>query len=642
MISKNSIQEIITKSDIIDVVGNFIKLKKRGVNYLGNCPFHNEKSPSFTVSPAKEIYKCFGCGKSGNTVSFVMEHEKYSYVEALRWLAARYNIELEETEYSPEQKEQLQISDSLFIINNFAQQFFTNALLNTDDGKAIGYSYFKERDFDDNIIDRFKLGYAPEQRTALAQALLQNQFNKDLLLKTGLVVERDGQLIDNYRGRVVFPIHNQSGKVIGFGARILKTTDKAPKYINTPQNEIYDKSKTLYGLYYARTVIDKQDECMLVEGYTDVISLHQAGVENVVASGGTSLTIDQLRLIRKFTKNLTILYDGDGAGIKAALRGLDLALEQSFNVNVVLIPDGEDPDSYVKKVGKEAFIEFVKQNKQDVILFQLKVNLKEIGNDTVGKSNLVNQIAETISKINKTEDFTRQQDYIKQCSEVLKIDEGGLTNLVNKLIREKIAKKDYNTPITNEQNFESSIESNIIPDDATIDILLKDELQERNIARILIEFGNKPYHEKTVAQYLLNEALDLDFFENQQIIELINTYRAATVNDSNVEFQKLLSLVDPSLSSTIISLISFPYEVSNNWLVKYKIQTPSREEMYVEDLESSLLYLQLKKIKKMIEENLKEMEFAQSNDMMVLLETHKTLKQHEIELTQKLGTVIYK
>src|SRR6478735_7773745 len=391
MITQQTIQQILSRIDIIEIIGSFVKLKKRGANYLGLCPFHNEKSPSFTVSPAKEIYKCFGCGRSGNTIGFLMEHEKYSYVEALRWLAQKYNVEIEETETTPEQKLQQLSADSLYIINGFAQKFFSDYLFNTEEGQDIGLSYLKERGFREDIIKKFQLGFNPEARDSFAKAAINAQYNIELLQKSGLVVVRDERPADNYRGRIIFPVHNQSGKVLGFGARILKTNDRAPKYINTPENEIYVKSKILYGSYFARMAIDKADECLLVEGYTDVISLHQSGIENVVASGGTSLTIDQLRLIKKYTNNLTIIYDGDAAGIKAALRGLDMALEESLNVKLVLIPDKEDPDSYVNKIGAAAFREFVLENKKDFILFQLEVSLKDAGNDTHRKAEVVNQ-----------------------------------------------------------------------------------------------------------------------------------------------------------------------------------------------------------------------------------------------------------
>ena len=368
MISQNTIQQILSRIDIVEIVGSFVKLKKRGANYLGLCPFHNEKTPSFTVSPAKEIYKCFGCGKSGNSIGFLMEHEKYSYAEALRWLANKYNVTIEEKEINPEQQQQQLASDSLYIINGFAQKFFSDALIDTDEGKDIGLSYLKHRGFREDTIKKFQLGYNPDAKDKFAIAALAAQFNPELLQKSGLIVLRDNKPADNYRGRIIFPVHNQSGKVLGFGARLIKGNDKAPKYINSPENEIYVKSKILYGSYFARQAIDKADECLLVEGYTDVVSLHQAGIENVVASGGTSLTPDQLRLIKKYTRNLTIIYDGDNAGIKAALRGLNLALEEGLNVKLVLIPDGEDPDSYVNKTGTENFKKFVHENKKDFVL----------------------------------------------------------------------------------------------------------------------------------------------------------------------------------------------------------------------------------------------------------------------------------
>ncbi|HVF96418.1 MAG TPA: DNA primase, partial [Flavisolibacter sp.] len=438
MITPNTIQQIQSRLDIVEVIGSFVKLKKRGANYLGNCPFHNERTPSFTVSPSKEIYKCFGCGKSGNTISFVMEHEKFSYVEALRWLAARYNVEIEETESSPEQKQAQQTAESLHIINAFAQKFYAQQLFETPDGEEAGLGYLQERGFAKDIIQKFGLGYAPDKKDALTSAAITLQYNADLLKKAGLVVERNGQLQDNYRDRIIFPVHNNSGKVIGFGARLIKSNEKAPKYINTPENELYVKSKILYGTYFARHAIDKEDECLLVEGYTDVLSLHQAGIENVVASGGTSLTQDQLRLIKKYTSNLTIIYDGDAAGVKAALRGLDMALEESLSVKLVLIPGGEDPDSYVRKEGAVGFRKFIGENKKDFILFQLDVLLKEAGSDGSKKADVVNRIAETISKIDRTEDFTKRQEYIKQSAQILKADESGFTALVNKFIRSRI------------------------------------------------------------------------------------------------------------------------------------------------------------------------------------------------------------
>ena len=552
MITQETIQQIKNRIDIIDIIGDFIKLKKRGVNYMGNCPFHNEKSPSFTVSPSKEIYKCFGCGKSGNAIGFVMEHEKYSYVEALKWFAKKYNITVEEKEQTNEQREQVQVADSLFIINNFAQQHFTNNLLNTPNGKAIGYSYFEQRGFTPDTIEKFQLGYAQDEYSDFTDAATSKKYNKELLVKSGLVIERNEKLLDNYRGRVIFPIHNQSGKALGFGARILKANDKAPKYINTPQNEIYDKSKSLYGIYFARTALVQKNECYLVEGYTDVISLHQAGVTNTVASSGTSLTTEQLQLVKKYTQNITILYDGDGAGIKAALRGLDLALEQGLNVQVVLLPTGEDPDSYVQQVGAQAFNTYVTQNKQDVVLFQLKVSLQQAGNNSAAKSSLVNQIAETISKINKTEDFTRQQDYIKQCSEVLGIDEQGLHNLVNSFIRKKIEKLYEPKPIKPLPEVLTDETTAIEIVDDTINLLFKDELQERNIVRVLLEYGQKMYSgSNTVALHVLHELEELELFDNKDLVTLIQLYLMLSPPTFLPWLQRLMERI-PSVPAEIL------------------------------------------------------------------------------------------
>jgi DNA primase len=645
LITQNTIQQILSRIDIIEIVGSFVKLKKRGTNYLGLCPFHNEKSPSFTVSPTKEIYKCFGCGRSGNSVSFLMEHEKYSYVEALRWLANKYNVEIEETETSPEYKQQQQTADSLYIINSFAQKFFSHALLETDDGQDVALSYLKQRGFREEIIKKFQLGFNPEARDGFTKEALAAQYSLELLQKSGLVNVRDGNAYDNYRGRIIFPIHNQSGKVLGFGARIIKNNDKAPKYINTPENEIYVKSKLLYGSYFARMAIDKADECLLVEGYTDVISLHQAGIENVVASGGTSLTPEQLRLIKKYTNNLTIIYDGDNAGIKAALRGLDLALEESLNVKLVLIPDKEDPDSYVNKVGAAAFSEFIANNKKDVILFQLEIALKDAGNDTNKKSQVVNQIAETIARINKAEDFTKQQDYIKRCSEILKIEESGLHVLVNKFIREKITKAENQQ--ARQQGFEETETALPIADDEAINLFNKDEMNERAMVRSLLEFGLKDWNEtQKVAQYVFTEIeinnLD-ELIDNKELLTVVDTYKTWFTEGLEPTPKNFLYHDNLQMSSLVVSIMDFNYEISHNWKEHFEGHIPTREDLFKEEVFSTLNYLKLKKIKRMIDENQRDLEKSGSaEEQLIFLQTHQHLKQMEIELTRQLGTVIFK
>ncbi len=675
MISQNTIQQILGRLDIIEIIGSFVKLKKRGANYLGLCPFHNEKTPSFTVSPSKEIYKCFGCGRSGNTISFLMEHEKYSYVETLKWLANKYGIEIEETFQTDEQRQTQLAADSLYIINSFAQQFFTKQLFETEEGQDIGLSYLKERGFREDVIKKFQLGYSPEQKDAFAKEALAKQFNSELLLKTGLVINRNDQLLDNYRGRIIFPVHNHSGKVLGFGARVLKSTDKSPKYINSPENEIYVKSRILYGSYFARQAIDKADECLLVEGYTDVISLYQAGIENVVASGGTSLTPDQLRLIRKYSNNLTIIYDGDPAGVKAALRGLDLALEEGLNVKLLLIPDNDDPDSYVNKLGPTAFREFIQKNKKDFVLFQLEVSLKDAGNDSTKKAEVVNQIAETISKINKAEDFTKQQDYIKQCSEILRIDEAGLHTLVNKFIRDRIATQERKLPFEEAKLLEENARQAEAADydDSTFALLFKDDLQEREVARVLLEYGSRKWNQtKLIAEYVFEEMVDESLIDNTDVAALINSFKNILQQDaSQANKNYFIYHPDTKLSALAVSLLNVPYEESEHWRREFSqasgyqkqlfekkyedfIKTVARdnddelmsylnmeEDKTNDEVASAINYLKLRKVKRMLLENQLDLEKPHtSEESNMLHQTHDHLKKMEMELTKKMGAVI--
>ena len=642
MITSNTIQQITNRIDIIDVVGEFVKLKKRGTNFIGNCPFHNEKSPSFTVSPAKEIYKCFGCGKSGNTITFLMEHEKYSYVESLRWLAARYNIEIEETESSPAQKLAQQVADSLYAINNFAMDFFAKQYWETEAGESIAQSYMQHRGFLKPIVEKFKIGYNPSDKDSLAKALIQNQFNPELFAKTGLVVERNGEWQDNYRDRIIFPIHNTTGKIIGFGARQIAKNDKSPKYINSPENDIYVKSKILYGSYFARTAIDKLNECLLVEGYTDVVSLHQAGIENVVASGGTSLTIDQLRLIKKYTQNLTIIYDGDAAGVKAALRGLDMALEEGLNVQLVLIPDKEDPDSYVNKVGPDAFREFVQSAKKDFVLFQLEVQLKEVGGDLNKKNALVNQIAETLSKINKPEDFTKLQEYVRKCASLLRIDETGLTQLVNKFKRDKIVKEEKKMSYDEAAILMPSFPQGQEPQQNTDLFADKDLAHEKNLVKLIIEYGNELTKEnKLVAQWIFDEIESFPL-ENEDMVYLIEAYKKWFYAGKLPNGKTLQYHEDEKVQKWVVSLFEPDHELSTRW--NEKLGKPEREDVkdIINEIEIGLMYFKLRKVKKMISQNQMDLETAPEKEQIQLLQIHKHLKEVERALTQGIGTVIMK
>jgi DNA primase len=654
MIAQQTIQQILSRIDIIEIVGGFVKLKKRGVNYLGLCPFHNEKTPSFTVSPVKEIYKCFGCGRSGNTISFLMEHEKYSYAEALKWLAARYNVEVEEKELSPEARQQQQVAESLYIINGFAQKFFSDTLFGSEEGQDIGLSYLKERGFQPDIIRKFQLGYSPDQRDVFARAAVAAQYNPELLVKTGLVVQRDEKLVDNYRGRIIFPVHNHTGKIIGFGARIIRTNDRAPKYINTPENEIYVKSKILYGSWLARQAIDNQDECLLVEGYTDVISLHQAGVGNVVASGGTSLTIDQLRLIKKYTNHLTIIYDGDSAGVKAALRGLDMALEEGLDVKLVLIPDKEDPDSYVRKVGATGFKDFIAANKKDFILFQLEVALKDAGGDTNKKAEVVNRMAETIARINKGRDFTRRDDYVRKVAEMLRIKEEGLMDLVNSFVRERVVKLENR--MADDALATEKKESPIYVDEfghtrteESVNLLLTHEKIERAVVRNLMEFGMRALDERSlVADYILAEYLELlELIDNKRLFKIVDLYKTWYQQGLEPTTKNFFYHEDQELSTLAVSVQDSHndslYELSPNWPRRYdgKIQTP--DDQYREEVFSAIHYLKLRKIQRLMEVNQEDLSRPHSpEELSMLLKTHQHLKLLEQGLTQGKGTVIIK
>lgn len=650
MIPQDTIQAIISRIDIIDIIGGFVKLKRRGANYLGLCPFHDERTPSFTVSPAKEIYKCFGCGKSGNAIGFIMEHEKYSYVEALKWLASKYNIDIEETEASPEYKLHQQAAESLYAINNFAQKFFENSLFETDEGRSIGLGYLKERGFREHTIKSFGIGYCPTG-DAFSKAATAHQFNKDLLIKSGLVTARDDSIRDNYRERIIFPIHNQTGKVIGFGARLLARNERAPKYINTPENEIYVKSKVLYGLWQARQSIGKKDECLLVEGYTDVVSLHQAGIDNVVASGGTSLTHDQLRLIKKITPNLTILYDGDAAGIAAAMRGLDLALEDGLKVKIVALPAPEDPDSYIKKFGASALEQYLQENRKDFILFQLDQAEAASENDSTKKAVAVQKIAESLSKLNRPEDFTLRQDYVRKVSERLAIEEDGLINLINNIVRDNINKQQKRLPDgkSNAQEFPTAPLTDVrkTPGEEempAMDLLRKHQYNERALIRCLLEYGLKQWDEnRTVADYLLEECNIDEFITDDLLKKILVDYRFLYQGNHLPSVKNFIYNEDQEISNAVVTLIAFPYEISAGWAEKYNQEVPTREGQYISDINSSLRYAELKKVRDLILENEKEFQKSQTNESLtILLETHRHLKEIEKELASKVGMVILK
>ena len=485
MIDQSTIARILDAAQIVDVVSDFVSLKKRGVNYIGLCPFHNEKTPSFIVSPSKGICKCFGCSKGGNAVNFIMEKEQLNYSEALKYLAKKYNIEVVEKEMTAEELIRQNDRESMLVLNTFAQKIFSTNLLEHVEGKAIGLSYFRERGINDESIRKFQLGYALEGKDAFAQHALKNGFKKDYLIKTGLCIDNEYGMIDRFRGRVLFPVHSLSGKALAFGGRVLKNDDKTAKYVNSPTSEIYDKSNELYGIFFAKQAIVRQDECFLVEGYTDVISMHQAGIENVVASSGTSLTSGQIRLIHRFTPNIVVIYDGDAAGIKASIRGIDLLLEEGMNVKVLLLPDGEDPDTFARKQNASDFLNFVNENKTDFIRFKTKLLLEEAAKDPVKRAQLINDIVRSIALI---PDNIVQSVYVRECSALLNVEEQLLRSEVAKRKREKLGKEF----LPNIEQKSPSADAQKQQTEAALQEIKKNyDEEELNILRYIVRYGEK-------------------------------------------------------------------------------------------------------------------------------------------------------
>jgi DNA primase len=483
LISKNTIDTVFETARVEEVIGDFVQLKRAGSNYKGLSPFSDERSPSFMVSPVKQIWKDFSSGKGGNAVAFLMEHEHFTYPEAIRYLAKKYNIEIEETEKTEEEKASTDIRESMFLVSEFAQKYFHDTLMNSDEGKAIGYSYFKERGFTNETIKRFGLGYSPETWDAFSKEALGKGYKVEFLESTGLTIIKDERLIDRFRARVMFPIQSMSGRVLGFGGRILSKDKKAAKYLNSPESELYHKSKVLYGIYHAKQAIAKQDNCYLVEGYTDVIQLHQSGIENVVASSGTALTPDQIRLINRLTKNITVLFDGDAAGLRASVRGIDLILEEGMNVKVCTFPDGEDPDSFAKKNSYEQLVRYLETNANDFIQFKASLLMDEAKNDPVKKAGLIRDMVTSISKI---PDRIQREIYIQECARIMDISEQVLLNTLAQLVQKDITES--GKKLKQEQKaFE------VVKDEADVQVQKVDVLYEleRKIIEILLLYGNR-------------------------------------------------------------------------------------------------------------------------------------------------------
>ncbi len=641
MIPRSKIDEIVDAAHIEDVVGEYISLKKRGSSLLGLCPFHNEKTPSFNVSPVKGIYKCFGCGKAGNAVNFIMEYEHLDYIQALKFLAEKYRIEWPEREISSEElqaERQLKSErESLQIINNFAENYFADVLLKDEEGKNIGLSYFEERGFRPETIEKFKLGYSKDSWDHFTNAALKNGFNIELLKKAGLVKESEqGKQYDAYRGRVMFTIHSLSGKPIAFAGRFLKKDPKSPKYVNSPETELYHKSNELYGLYYGRNAISKAGFVYLVEGYTDVISMHQAGVENVVASSGTSLTENQIKLIKRFTSDVCVLYDGDAAGIKASLRGIDMLLEAGLNVKTVSFPDGEDPDSYCQKAGPEGFATFLDENKKDFILFKTSLLAADAGNDPVKRAQLIREIVESISKI---PDAFKRMGFIKETGRLLQVDEQLLITEANRILRSKLsaeAKADIAALPEPEVDYQEELRE-------LLDVQHHDH-QEKDLLRTLLSYANQPYEGyKNVAHYILHMIAEDEMeIENPVILEIVHLVQEQ-LEAETVQISSLVNHEDPKVSKIVADILSSSLEISPNWGKKFDLIIEQPGSNYQYDVESALGRLKLKNIEKMIRHNQDAFNQAASDDAIdALMRVHQHLIELRSALTEKWGTVILK
>ncbi|WP_421764979.1 DNA primase [Ekhidna sp.] len=642
MIHPSTIEEIKNRIDIVEVVGDFVTLKRSGSSYKALSPFTNEKTPSFYVVPSKGIFKDFSSGKGGDAITFVMEVDGLSYVEALKYLAGKYGIEIIEEEQSDEAQEAQNKRESLFIVLNFANEYFQRVLHTSDEGKAIGLTYFKERGFTDETIKKFELGYSKELWDGLLNEATQKGYNKELLAEAGLVIDKDGKNYDRFRSRVMFPIHNVSGKTIAFGGRKLSSTDKSAKYINSPETELYHKSKVLYGMFQGKNSIRKEDNCYLVEGYTDVISMHQAGIENVVASSGTALTESQVKLIRRYSENVTVIFDGDQAGIKASMRGIDLLLEGDLNVKAVALPEGEDPDSYAKQLGANGFRDYVAEEAQDIIRFKTKVLLDDTGNDPVKKAGVIKDIVSSITKIS---DPVKRTVYIKECSDLLGIAESVLVAEQNKILIEnrKNQKRDEPAAPSYEDMPPFPMEQDELVDQLDIGKII--EFQEKESIRVLVNYGKnkiqtREVQDQNLIEYFLNEADEIQF-TNETYRKIVDIFRERLNEGEVIDGEYLLNHDDEDIRKTVIDLSADKYELSENWSEKYQIHVPRETEFLRDVTYTNVLRLKFRIVQQLIQEETAKLKHATNeSEVDELLDDVNELKKVSVEIAKILGNVL--
>lgn len=642
MISRDTIEEIRNRIDIIDVISDFLTLKKSGANYKALSPFGNEKTPSFFVVPAKGIFKDFSSGKGGDAITFVMEHEKMSYAEALRYLAKKYGVEIKEDRQTEEGKAEQSEREGLYILMNFAKEFYRKQLTGSEEGISIGLSYFRERGFNDRTIEKFELGYALEGWENFTKEAISKGYNKELLEKTGLIVKKDdGSTYDRFRGRVIFPVHNISGKVIAFGARMLGKDKNQPKYINSPETDIYHKSDVLYGLYQAKNAIRQHDVCYLVEGYTDVISLHQADVANVVASSGTALTESQIRTIRRFTENITVLFDGDTAGIKAALRGIDMILKGGMNVRVVLFPDGEDPDSYSRKVGTTEFHKFLKDHTQDFVSFKAGLYASEAAGDPIRKAESIKEIISSIAQI---PDPVKRSVYIQETSNLLKIAEPVLLSELNKILIQERRKTDKEKPRGEhpEEFILAAPVEELAP--SKLDAQSMVQLQERETIRLLLNYADKAVEDHTLSEFIMQELDDVTF-TNPVYKQIYEAFKNGAMQGNVPDSNSFLTSSSPEIKNTVTELITARYDTSKHWNSK-KIFFSKENDIVNELALSNVLRLKFRMVQKMMEENLQKIKEAETGGSWEQLDQalidQTGLKDAERELAKMLGIVVAK
>lgn len=638
MISPSTIDEIKNRIDIVEVVGDFVTLKRSGSSYKALSPFANEKTPSFYVVPSKGIFKDFSSGKGGDAITFVMEVDGLSYVEALKYLAKKYNVEIQEEVQTDEALESQNKRESLYIILNYAKEYFNDLLLKSEEGKSVGLSYIKEREISQDSLDKFELGYSLGEWDGFLKAALKKGYDQKLIEEAGLIIAKENKVYDRFRNRVMFPIHNGSGKVVAFGARILVSDKKQPKYINSPETELYNKSKILYGLYHSKQEIRREDNCYLVEGYTDVIGMHQVGVENVVSSSGTALTHDQIKLIRRFTQNVTVIFDGDAAGIRASIRGIDMLLEGGLNVRAVALPEGEDPDSQAKSLGTSAFKHFIESESQDIIRFKTKLFLEESKNDPVKKASVIKDIVNSISKI---DDPIKRTVYIKECSDILEIDEGVLIAEQNKILIQR--NKDSNN------NFNPlQVSDLIIPAEPVVadrlDILKIIELQEKESIRVLVNYGktpikNKELNDQGLISYFVSEVEEIQFI-NPTYKEILGIIRTKLEEGEIIDSAYLINHGSEAVKRVVVDLVTPRHEISENWEKKFKIHVPKEAELLKDVTYSNILRLKFRIIQHLIEvENKKLVEKKSDEEIDTILDEINELKRIEVDIAKHLGNV---